>query len=687
MRNTVKLFGQLVELVPYLNDDLVTVAVNLDDPKQLLYLVAGTLRMDVEQRQELLQLDDIAAKFRWLNGFISKELEVLELGKKLQEQVQDEVGKSQREYFLREQMKAIQKELGEANDQEAEINMLREKVEASGMPVDARKETDRELDRLAKLPPQAAEYGIIKTYLDWMTSLPWNVSTEEEIDIAKARAQLDLDHYDLEKIKQRILEYLAVRKLKQDRAVEGEKIPNRDPILLFVGPPGVGKTSLGQSIATALGRKFTRMALGGMRDEAEIRGHRRTYIGAMPGRIIQSIRRAGANDPVFILDEVDKIGADWRGDPSSALLEVLDPEQNSTFRDHYLDVEFDLSKVLFIATANMLDTIPAALRDRMEIIELAGYSEEDKLHIAKRHLLPKQIESNALKPSELALTDAALQTVIAGYTREAGVRSLERELGAISRKVATEVAAGTKRGAKKVIGPKQVQHYLGRPRFQREEIRERTAMPGVATGLAVTAVGGDIMFFEATRMPGKGNLLITGQLGDVMKESVQAAMSYVRGRATALGIDPKVFAESDIHVHVPAGAVPKDGPSAGITLTTAITSLLTGIPVRDDLAMTGEITLRGQVLPIGGVKDKVLAARRAGLTTVILPKRNEGDLDDLPKDARKSMHFVLAEHIDDVLRVALERPIVPTVPVAKDPLDTLEPPIAARQPEMVAVVA
>lgn len=687
MRNTVKLFGQLVELVPYLNDDLVTVAVNLDDPKQLLYLVAGTLRMDVEQRQELLELDDIAAKFRWLNGFISKELEVLELGKKLQEQVQDEVGKSQREYFLREQMKAIQKELGEANDQEAEINMLREKVEASGMPADARKETDRELDRLAKLLPQAAEYGIIKTYLDWMTSLPWNVSTEEEIDIAKARTQLDLDHYDLEKIKQRILEYLAVRKLKQDRAVEGEKIPNRDPILLFVGPPGVGKTSLGQSIATALGRKFTRMALGGMRDEAEIRGHRRTYIGAMPGRIVQSIRRAGANDPVFILDEVDKIGADWRGDPSSALLEVLDPEQNSTFRDHYLDVEFDLSKVLFIATANMLDTIPAALRDRMEIIELAGYSEEDKLHIAKRHLLPKQIESNALKPSELALTDAALQTVIAGYTREAGVRSLERELGAISRKVATEVAGGTKRGAKKVIGPKQVQHYLGRPRFQREEIRERTAMPGVATGLAVTAVGGDIMFFEATRMPGKGNLLITGQLGDVMKESVQAAMSYVRGRATALGIDPKVFADSDIHVHVPAGAVPKDGPSAGITLTTAITSLLTGIPVRDDLAMTGEITLRGQVLPIGGVKDKVLAARRAGLTTVILPKRNEGDLDDLPKDARKSMHFVLAEHIDDVLKVALERPIVPTVPVTKDPLDTLEPPIAARQPEMVAVVA
>jgi ATP-dependent Lon protease len=686
MRNTVKLFGQLVELVPYLNDDLVTVAVNLDDPRQLLYLVAGTLRMDVEQRQELLELDDIAAKFRWLNGFISKELEVLELGKKLQEQVQDEVGKSQREYFLREQMKAIQKELGEANDQEAEINMLREKLEASGMSADARKEADRELDRLAKLPPQAAEYGIIKTYLDWMTSLPWNISTEEPIDIAKARKQLNDDHYDLEKVKERILEYLAVRKLKQDRAVEGEKIPNRDPILLFVGPPGVGKTSLGQSIATALGRKFTRMALGGMRDEAEIRGHRRTYIGAMPGRILQSIRRAGANDPVFILDEVDKIGADWRGDPSSALLEVLDPEQNSTFRDHYLDVEFDLSKVLFIATANVLDTIPAPLRDRMEIIELAGYSEEDKLHIAKRHLLPKQVVSNGLRKDEITLTDPAIRTVIAGYTREAGVRNLERELGAIARKVATEVAGGTKRGTKKVVGPTQVKHYLGRPRFQREEIRERTKMPGVATGLAVTAVGGDILFFEATKMPGKGNLLITGQLGDVMKESVQAAMSYVRARAVALGIDPKVFAESDIHVHVPAGAVPKDGPSAGITLATALTSLLTGVPVRDDLAMTGEITLRGQVLPIGGVKDKVLAARRAGLTTVILPKQNEGDLDDLPKEARKSMHFVLAAHIDEVLRAALEQP-VPEVPATPETIDALTvPPVAARQQE-IAVVA
>ncbi len=690
MRNTVKLFGQLVELVPYLNDDLVTVAVNLDEPKQLLYLVAGTLRMDVEQRQELLEIDDLAAKFRWLNAYISKELDVLELGKKLQTQVQEEVGKSQREYFLREQMKAIQKELGEGSDQEAEITQLREKLEAAGIPEEQHREAMRELDRLSKLPPQAAEYGIIKTYLDVMASLPWNISTEVEIDIAKARIQLNADHYGLDKVKERILEYLAVRKLKLERTAAGEPFPNRDPILLFVGPPGVGKTSLGQSIATALGRKFTRMALGGMRDEAEIRGHRRTYVGAMPGRIIQAIRRAGANDPVFILDEVDKVGSDWRGDPSSALLEVLDPEQNSTFRDHYLDVEFDLSKVLFIATANVLDTIPAPLRDRMEIISLSGYTDEEKVAIARRHLVPKQIKANALEPSEFVMSDAALRALIEGYTREAGVRNLEREVGSVARKVATEVASGKKRSGKRVIGQEQVRQYLGRPKFQRDEVRERTSVPGVATGLAVTSIGGDIMFFEATRMPGKGNLIITGQLGDVMKESAQAAMSYVRARARDLGIDPKIFAENDIHVHVPAGAVPKDGPSAGITLTTAITSLLTGIPVRDDVAMTGEITLRGQVMPIGGLKDKILAARRAGLTTVILPKRNEGDLDDLPKEVRKSMHFVIAEKMDDVLRNALERPIViapdsTTGPNGVEPVGTpVQPPTQAPQVQVVA---
>jgi len=682
MRNTRGLFQQLVDLVPYLNDDLVTVAVNLEEPRQLLYLVAGTLRMDVEQRQELLEIDDLAAKFRWVNSYMSKELQVLELGKKLQTQVQEEVGKSQREYFLREQMKAIQKELGEANDQEAEITQIREKIEAAGMPDDAKKEATRELDRLAKLPTQAAEYGIIKTYLDWMTSLPWNISTETDIDIAKARIQLDADHYGLDKVKERVLEYLAVRKLKQERAAEGHPVPNRDPILLFVGPPGVGKTSLGQSIATALGRKFTRMALGGMRDEAEIRGHRRTYIGAMPGRILQAIRRAGANDPVFILDEVDKVGSDWRGDPSSALLEVLDPEQNSTFRDHYLDVEFDLSKVLFIATANVLDTIPAPLRDRMEIIQLSGYSEEDKLHIAKRHLIPKQVEANALAPGEMKLTDPAIRYVIEGYTREAGVRNLEREFGAIARKVATEKASGKHRGSVvRTVGPDQVRGYLGRPRFQRDEIKERTASPGVATGLSVSAYGGEIMFIEATRMPGKGTLTVTGQLGDVMKESVQAAMSYVRSRASELGIDPKIFADNDIHVHVPAGAVPKDGPSAGITLTTAITSLLTGIPVRDDVAMTGEITLRGQVMPIGGLKDKVLAAKRAGVTTIVMPRRNEGDLDDLPKEVRKSMHFIPVDRMDEVLINALERPL--PAPFVAAVIDTKP---TTRTPD-IAVVA
>jgi len=686
MRNTRGLFQQLVDLVPYLNDDLVTVAVNLEDARQLLYLVAGTLRMDVGQRQELLEIDDLGAKFGWLNSYISKELQVLELGKKLQTQVQEEVGKSQREYFLREQMKAIQKELGEANEQEAEITLIREKIEAAGMPEDAKKEATRELDRLAKLPTQAAEYGIIKTYLDWMTSLPWNISTETDIDIAKARIQLDADHYGLDKVKERILEYLAVRKLKQERAAAGNPVPNRDPILLFVGPPGVGKTSLGQSIATTLGRKFTRMALGGMRDEAEIRGHRRTYIGAMPGRILQSIRRAGANDPVFILDEVDKVGSDWRGDPSSALLEVLDPEQNSTFRDHYLDVEFDLSKVLFIATANVLDTIPGPLRDRMEIIQLSGYSEEDKVHIAKQHLLPKQLEANVLSSTELKMTDPALRYVIEGYTREAGVRNLERELGSVARKVATEKAGGKRRaGITRVVGPEQVRQYLGRPRFQRDEIKERTASPGVATGLSVSAYGGDIMFIEATRMPGKGTMTITGQLGDVMKESAQAAMSYVRARAADLGIDPKVFADSEIHIHVPAGAVPKDGPSAGITLTTAITSLLTGIPVRDDVAMTGEITLRGQVMPIGGLKDKVLAAKRAGVTTVIIPKRNEGDLDDLPKEIRKTMQFVPVERMEEVLKVALERPL--PAPFITTPIpDSGKLPPNRPQPE-IAVVA
>ena len=650
-RNTLELFQRLVSLVSHLPDELVTAALNVDDPKHLVYLVATNLRMEAEQRQTLLELDSVREKLAQLNSFIQKELDVLELGKKLQSEVQEEMGKSQREYYLREQMKAIQRELGESSDAEAEINEIRERVNAAGMPEEAKKEADRELDRLSKLPPAAAEYGVIKTYLDWLASLPWDKSTEGEIDIAKARFQLDEDHYDLEKIKDRILEYLAVKKLKQIAAGEGNTAPNREPILCFVGPPGVGKTSLAQSIAKALGREMTRMSLGGVRDEAEIRGHRRTYVGAMPGRIIQAIRRAGSNDPVFVLDEVDKLGNDWRGDPSSALLEVLDPEQNNSFRDHYLDVSFDLSKVMFIATANMLDSVPAPLRDRMEIIEMAGYTDDDKLHIAKRYLVPKQMEANGLKADEYEWEDAALLQVIQHYTREAGVRNLEREIGSVARKIATRVAESKE--VAKTIDPAAIREYLGRPRYFYEELAQRTSQAGVAIGVGVTSVGGDIMFIEASKMPGKGTTTVTGQLGDVMRESSQAALSFVRSRARDLAIDPDFLQTNDIHIHVPAGAVPKDGPSAGVAMTTALVSLLSGVPVREDVAMTGEITLRGQVLPVGGIKEKALAARRAGVTTFVLPHRNEVDLDDLPAGLKDELTFVLADRLDDVLAVAM----------------------------------
>ena len=656
-RNTLELFQRLVELVPHLPDELVTAALNIDDPQHLTYMVASNLRMEAEERQRLLEIDSLQEKLTYLNTFIAKELDVLELGKKLQSEVQEELSKSQREYYLREQMKAIQRELGESSETETEVNELRAKIDEAGMPEEAEREARRELDRLSKLPPAAAEYGVIKTYLDWLTSLPWNTSTEGEIDIQKARTILDEDHYDLEKVKERILEYLAVRKLKRELAVtsedgeEAEPVVHREPILCFVGPPGVGKTSLAQSIARALGREMTRMSLGGVRDEAEIRGHRRTYVGAMPGRIIQAIRRAGTNDPVFVLDEVDKLGADWRGDPSSALLEVLDPEQNNSFRDHYLDVAFDLSKVMFIATANLLDPIPSPLRDRMEIIELAGYTDEDKLAIAKRYLIPKQMKAHGLRDDHLEWTDDGILNIIRHYTREAGVRNLERELGTICRKVATRIAEGTE--APKEIGPDQVRELLGRPRFFYEELAARTSQPGVAIGVGVTGVGGDIMFLEATRMPGKGSLLVTGQLGDVMRESAQAAMSYVRSRAKELDIDPDFFQSSDLHIHVPAGAIPKDGPSAGVAMTVALISLLSGVPVRDDVAMTGEITLRGQVLPVGGIKEKALAARRAGINRFILPKRNEVDLDDLPKELKEEMTFILAERIEDVLAAAM----------------------------------
>ncbi len=659
-RNTLELFQRLVSLVSHLPDELVTAALNIDDPRHLVYLVATNLRMEPEERQRLLELDSVRDKLISLNTFIAKELDVLELGKKLQSEVQEELGKSQREFYLREQLKAIRRELGEESETEAEINELRQKIESSGMSEEAAKEARRELDRLSKLPPAAAEYGVIKTYLDWLTSLPWNKSTEGEIDIAKARQILDEDHYDLEKIKERILEYLAVRKLKRELAAqEGDEssgVPNREPILCFVGPPGVGKTSLAQSIARALGRELTRMSLGGVRDEAEIRGHRRTYVGAMPGRIIQAIRRAGTNDPVFVLDEVDKIGADWRGDPSSALLEVLDPEQNNTFRDHYLDVAFDLSRVMFIATANLLDPIPAPLRDRMEILELAGYTDEDKLNIARRYLIPKQLKAHGLPLDRFTITNDAIMAIIRHYTREAGVRNLEREIGTTCRKIATRIAEGQE--VPETIGPDQIREFLGRPRFFYEELAARTSQPGVAIGVGVTGVGGDIMFIEATRMPGKGSLTVTGQLGDVMRESAQAALSFVRSRAKDFDIDPEFFATSDIHIHVPAGAIPKDGPSAGVAMTTALVSLLTGIPVREDVAMTGEITLRGQVLPVGGIKEKALAARRAGVTTFVLPRRNEVDLDDLPKELRDEMTFVLADRMDDVLAAAMPEEFV-----------------------------
>jgi ATP-dependent Lon protease len=639
-RNVESLFGRIIALVPYLPEELELAAANAESPSGLANLIASTMRLKAEEKQELLEAADVEERLRRLTVILNRELEVFELGTRIQSQVQSEMESSQREYFLRQQLKAIQDELGEGDEQQAEIAELRAKIEEAGLPEEADRQARRELDRLAKLPAAAAEYGVIRTYLEWILSLPWKVTTEDDLDLERARRILDEDHYDLEKIKDRIIEQLAVSKLKQDVA---------GPILCFVGPPGVGKTSLGQSIARTLGRKFVRISVGGVRDEAEIRGHRRTYIGAMPGTIVRALRDAESKNPVFMIDEIDKMGADWRGDPSSAMLEVLDPAQNSTFRDHYLDLPFDLSQILFICTANQLEPIPPPLRDRMEVIQLAGYTEDEKVGIAKRYLVPKQLSAHGLDPGQLTFTENGLRLVVREYTREAGVRNLDREIAALCRKAAREIAESKRQRAR--VDERKVRAWLGRRRFA-GEVRKRTSDPGVATGLAVTPVGGDVLFVEATAMPGRGKLIVTGQIGDVMKESAQAALSWVRGHATGLGLDRDWFEGRDVHIHVPAGAVPKDGPSAGIAMATALASLATDRPVSEEVAMTGEITLTGQVLPIGGVKEKVLAAQRARLTTVILPKENEGDLDDLPKDVRTSMRFVLVDEIDEVIEAA-----------------------------------
>jgi ATP-dependent Lon protease len=645
-RTASTLFQKVVALSPTLPDELQNVVGAAEAPGVLADLIAGSLSiLPTALRQELLETTSVAERLQRLVAALSKEVEVLELGSKIQSEAQSEMSKSQREYYLREQMKAIQKELGDGDDRTQEIDALRKKIDAAGMTEEAKNEAMRELDRLAKMPPAAAEYTVARTYIDWLVSMPWQQETADNVDIAPARAILDEDHEGLEKIKDRILEYLAVKKIRP---------AGKDPILCFVGPPGVGKTSLGKSIARALGRKFHRISLGGMRDEAEIRGHRRTYIGALPGQIIQGLRRAGTKNPVFMLDEIDKLGMDFRGDPASALLEVLDPEQNVSFRDHYLDVAFDLSRVLFVTTANVIDTVPPALRDRMEIIPLAGYTEEEKITIAQRHLVPKQAKEHGLaQAADIEFTPESLRLLARGYTREAGVRNLEREIASVCRKVARRRAEGHADPVR--VSPDLVTSFLGVPRFELEELEERTSVPGVAIGLAWTPVGGDILFIEATRMQGKRTLTLTGQLGDVMKESVQAALSWVRSHADELGIAPEFWETSDIHVHVPAEAIPKDGPSAGVTMTTALVSLLTGRRVRPGLAMTGEVSLAGRVLPVGGIKEKVLAAHRAGIRTVLLPKRNEKNLiEDVPRAVRDEMTFHLVDAVPDVLRLALE---------------------------------
>jgi len=644
-RNIKSNFQQVVSLSPLLSDDLQTLAANITDPGKLADFIASSLAtIGTPVKQEILTTLDVRARMDALNRILIKELEVLELGSRIQSQVQSEVGKNQREYFLREQMKAIQKELGEGDEQAKEIEELRAKIEAAGMPEGVKKEAVRELDRLSKMPVAAAEYTVSRTYVDWLIALPWSKRTEDSIDLKHTKQVLDADHSGLEKVKDRVLEYLAVRKLNPD--VKG-------PILCFLGPPGVGKTSLARSIANSIGRKFVRVSLGGMRDEAEIRGHRRTYIGALPGQIVQGLRRAESKNPVFILDEIDKLGSDFRGDPASALLEVLDPEQNNSFRDHYLDVPFDLSEVLFLTTANVLDPIPAALRDRMEVLELAGYTEEEKLQIAFEHLIAKQVKNNGLTPEQVEFTEPAIRNVIRGYTREAGVRNLEREIGALCRKVARRRAEGDE--ARVAITPETVIEMLGAPSFLDEEIENRTKDPGVAVGLAWTPAGGEVLFVEASRMQGGGSLTLTGHLGDVMKESARTALSWFRAHAAHYGVDPSFYKDSEIHLHVPSGAIPKDGPSAGVTMVSALASQLTGRPVRGDIAMTGEITLSGRVLPVGGIKEKVLAARRHGITELIMPRQNEKNVkEDLTEKLRQELTIHFVSEIGEAVAIALQ---------------------------------
>ncbi|MGP0053731.1 MAG: endopeptidase La [Solirubrobacteraceae bacterium] len=647
-RNVQRTFSSIVGHVPYLPEELQMMIANVEDPVVLAHVISGAMRLPSAEKQSLLEELDVSKRLRRLSEILARELEVVAIDSKIQSQVQSELEKGQREYFLHQQLKAIQAELGEDDEVQAEVNELREQLARLTLPEEVERQVQRELGRLTRLQPAMAEYGVVRNYLEWIASLPWDTSTEDNHDLAHAHRVLDEDHYDIEQVKDRILEFLAVRSL-----VAGSEHHPAGSILTFVGPPGVGKTSLGRSMARALGRKFERISVGGVRDEAEIRGHRRTYIGAMPGVIIRALRDAGANNPLFMIDEIDKMGADFRGDPSSAMLEVLDPEQNGTFRDHYLDLPFDLANVMFVTTANTLETIPGPLRDRMEVIALAGYTQSEKLEIAKRYLVPRQIERNGLTIARIAFTDSGLKAIIADYTREAGVRQLEREIGSVARKVARQVAEGTLERKVTVTEPR-VRELLGKRRFF-SEARRRTSRPGVATGLAWTPVGGEVLFIEATAMPGKGNLTLTGQLGDVMRESAQAAVSYVRANAGQLFEDLPAdwFATHDLHVHVPAGATPKDGPSAGVTMVTALASLLSGRPVRADVAMTGELTLTGQVLPIGGLKEKALAAQRNGIRTVIAPELNEQDIDEIPAHLRATLTFVFVATVEQVLDAAL----------------------------------